>query len=76
MSAVGVGTRLQVADIFTKGLERDQFRALREVLTGHSTYNQLVQKDGNTVSKLRRLQQSEYEREDTFVTDSEYSYRL
>ena len=50
---MGVGTKYQVADIFTKPLERDTFRRLSSVLNGYRSYAQLLVDGGRTDSLHR-----------------------
>ena len=74
---VGCGTTVQVADIFTKGLDRTQFQKFRDVLTGYKTYSDLLSTDCETINKLRMAQQWNADAELQYLeTDSEYSYRL
>mgnify|MGYP005697209513 CR=1 FL=1 len=54
---VGVGTKYQVADIFTKPLERDTFRRLSSVLNGYRSYAQLLV-DAPTASIATMLQKT------------------
>ena len=66
-----------MADIHTKGLERTKFQALRDVMCGYRTYNDLISEDPETVSTVRRIAQRKLEEELEYVeTDSVYSYRL
>ena len=74
---VGCGTKVQVADIFTKGLDRTQFQRFRDVLTGYHTYSDLLSTDCETINRLRVAQQWNADAEIEYLeTDSEYSYRL
>ena len=54
---VGVGTKYQIADIFTKPLERDTFRRLSSVLNGYRSYAQLLV-DAPTASIATMLQKT------------------
>ena len=77
LELVGCGTNVQVADIFTKGLDRPKFVAFRDVLCGYRTYSDLVSADPETVTTVRRIAQRNLEDELEYVeTGSVYSYRL
>ena len=74
---VGCGTKVQVADVFTKGLDRTQFQKFRDVLTGYRTYSDLLSADCETINQLRMVQQWNADEEIKYLeTSSEYSYRL